>query len=63
RTVLTSHIETKDLLDLPIYRASKEAQTSFCDFVTQCAKSKFEAQQALKAITDAQRALMKKLFE
>ncbi|MBQ6106873.1 MAG: restriction endonuclease subunit S [Thermoguttaceae bacterium] len=51
RTVLTSHIETKDLLDLPIYRASKEAQTSFCDFVTQCAKSKFLLHLTLEAIS------------
>ena len=51
RTVLTSHIETKDLLDLPIYRASKEAQTWFCDFVSQTAKSKFLLHLTLEAIS------------
>lgn len=38
-------------------------QMRFIDFVEQSDKSKFAAQQALKEITDAQRALMKKIFE
>ncbi len=41
QTVLTSHIETRDLLELPIRRVSKAAQTAFCDFVKQSDKSKF----------------------
>ena len=63
QTVLTSHIETKDLLDLPVRRASIEEQKLFCDYVKQSDKSKFAARQALKEITDAQKALMKKKFE
>ena len=47
QTVLTSHIETRDLLELPIRRASKTAQTAFCDFVKQSDKSKYLLQRRL----------------
>ena len=38
-------------------------QEAFCRFADQSDKSKFAAQQTLKEITDAQKALMKKIFE
>ena len=38
-------------------------QEQYLELVQQSDKSKFAAQQALKEITDAQRALMKKIFE
>ena len=38
-------------------------QKTFVDFMQQSDKSKFAAQQTLKELTDAQRALMKKIFE
>ncbi|MBR6861569.1 MAG: restriction endonuclease subunit S [Acidaminococcaceae bacterium] len=38
-------------------------QERFIAFVEQSDKSKFEAQQTLKELTDAQKALMKKIFE
>ena len=40
-----------------------EKQNEFVAFVEQSDKSKFAAQQALKEVTDAQKALMKKIFE
>ena len=40
-----------------------EKQNAFVAFVEQSDKSKFAAQQALKEVTDAQKALMKKIFE
>ena len=58
QTVLTSHIETRDLLELPIRRASKAAQTAFCDFVKQSDKSKFELKQAISRIDDMIKALL-----
>ena len=60
RTVLTSHIETKDLLGLPIRMASKEEQTAFCDFVKQSDKSKFELTKAISRIDDMIKALMQR---
>lgn len=40
-----------------------EKQRTFVEFMQQRDKSKFAAQQALKEVTDAQKALMKKIFE
>lgn len=40
-----------------------ERQRAFVEFMQQRDKSKFAAQQALKEVTDAQKALMKKIFE
>ena len=40
-----------------------EEQERFVSFIEQSDKSKFAAQQALKEVTDAQKALMKKIFE
>ena len=48
-------------LNVPI--PSIELQKEFSLFVKQSDKSKFAAQQALKEVTDAQKALMKKIFE
>lgn len=41
----------------------KEQQEHYSAYVEQSDKSKFEAQQTLKELTDAQKALMKKIFE
>ena len=46
-------------LSLPPFALQKE----FEEFVKQSDKSKFAAQQTLKELTDAQKALMKKIFE
>ena len=56
-------IKGSDLANIEVPVAPVSVQEYFLEFVEQTDKSKFEAQQALKAITDAQRALMKKLFE
>ena len=40
-----------------------EKQGEFICFMKQSDKSKFAAQQTLKELTDAQKALMKKIFE
>ncbi len=40
-----------------------DVQQQFAEFIKQSDKSKFAAQQALKELTDAQKALMKKIFE
>ena len=40
-----------------------DKQGQFISFLEQSDKSKFEAQQTLKELTDAQKALMKKIFE
>ena len=48
-------------IDVPI--PPMELQDEFEDFVKQSDKSKFAAQQTLKELTDAQKALMKKIFE
>ena len=40
-----------------------EQQKEYAELVEQSDKSKFAARQALKEISDAQKALMKKIFE
>ena len=51
------------LNEYPISLPPIELQDAFEKFVRQSDKSKFEAQQTLKELTDAQKALMKKIFE
>ena len=51
-------IRTLQLLVPPV-----EDQRRFVEFVEQSDKSKFAAQQTLKELTNAQKALMKKIFE
>ena len=58
-TMLTSHIETKILLDLPVKKASQQAQCQWKVFLEQSDKSKFAAQQALADLTATQKALMR----
>lgn len=50
QTVLTSHIETRDLLELPVRRASKTAQSVFCDFVKRSDKSKLFIKRAIRKL-------------
>lgn len=63
QTMLTSHIEMRDLLNLRVKRATLNEQMAWKAFVQQSDKSKFAAQQTLKELTDAQKAMMKKIFE
>lgn len=60
QTVLTSHIEMKDLLSLPIKVADIKRQKEFCDFVRQLDKSKHSAQKALEDLQATQKALIRK---
>ena len=48
-------------IDVPL--PSRELQKAFEDFMKQSDKSKFAAQQTLNELTNAQKALMKKIFE
>ena len=51
QTMLTSHVEIRDILNLPIKRASTEEQAAWSAFVHQSDKSKFELEQALSELT------------
>jgi len=51
QTMLTSHIEIRDILNLPVKRASTEEQAAWKAFVRQSDKSKFELEQALSELT------------
>lgn len=48
QTMLTSHVEIRDILNLPIKRASTEEQAAWSAFVHQSDKSKFAALSCLK---------------
>ena len=50
QTMLTSHIEIRDILNLPVKRASTEEQAAWKAFVRQSDKSKFELEQALSEL-------------
>lgn len=56
-------ISSGQLAKLPIIIPPMELQQEYATFVAQSDKSKFEAQQTLKELTDAQKALMKRLFQ
>ena len=57
------NLNQKTLAALNIPVPPIEVQRQYIAFVEQSDKSKFAAQQTLKELTDAQRALMKKIFE
>lgn len=54
QTMLTSHVEIRDILNLPIKRASTEEQAAWSAFVRQSDKSKFAALLKLKLTLDFQ---------
>ena len=56
-------LNRENLNMIPIMVPPKSLIIAFDAFVEQSDKSKFAAQQALKEVTDAQKALMKKIFE
>ena len=57
------NLNQKTLAAINIPVPPMELQKEYVAFVEQSDKSKFAAQQALKEVTDAQKALMKKIFE
>ena len=57
------HIKRGDFENAAVMVPDIEVQRQFSEFANQSDKSKFAARQALKEITDAQKALMKKIFE
>ena len=59
QTVLTSHIEMNDLLNIPVKEVEMGKQLGFAEYVIQSDKSKFAAKQALADLTAAQKALMR----
>lgn len=61
-TVLTSHIDLKDLLDLRIVAASIECQNAFSSFVEQIDKSKSVIQKSLDETQLLFNSLMQKYF-
>lgn len=58
-----ANINAQEVQSIQIVVPPMEAQLPFQRLVEQSDKSKFAAQQALKELTGAQKALMKKLFE
>ena len=58
-----ANINAQEVQAIQIVVPPMEAQIPFQRLVEQSDKSKFAAQQALKEITDAQKALMKRIFE
>ena len=63
RGVAQKHFNVGMYKDLKLILPSLDEQTRLVEFLKQSDKSKFAAQQALKEVTDAQKALMKKIFE
>ena len=63
RGVAQKHFNVGMYNNLKLILPSIEKQRQFVSFLQQSDKSKFTAQQTLKEITDAQKALMKKIFE
>lgn len=63
RGVAVKGINIGYLRKLGIPMCDKENQDRLAALYQQSDKSKFAAQQTLKELTDAQRALMKKIFE
>ncbi len=57
------NISMEKLRNMTMIIPPLERQQAFITFVGQSVKSKFEAQQTLKELTDAQKALMKKIFD
>ena len=63
RGVAQKHFNVGMYKDLKLILPSLDEQKRFVEFLKQSDKSKFAAQQALKEVADAQKALMKKIFE
>ena len=63
RGVAQKHFNVGMYKDLKLILPSLDEQKRFVEFLKQSDKSKFAAQQALREVTDAQKALMKKIFE
>ena len=61
--VRQANISNSDIMNLVVPIPPIEDQLAFAELVEQCDKSKFAAQQTLNELTDAQKALMKKIFE
>ena len=62
-TVLTSRIDLKDLLELPIAPVSIEKQQQYCAFTTRINTVKMTIQQSLDKLELMKKALMQKYFE
>ena len=56
-------LNMEDLRTVEFIVPSIDKQEQYIAVLQQSDKSKFAAQQALKEVTDAQKALMKKIFE
>lgn len=50
QSVLTSHIEMNDLLNIPVYQSSLEQQKRFCEFVKQHDKAKHELSESIEKL-------------
>ncbi|MBR3382017.1 MAG: restriction endonuclease subunit S [Clostridia bacterium] len=61
--VAVKHLHLNVISEVPVIVPPLDVQRQFAAFVEQSDKSKFTAQQTLKELTDAQKALMKKIFE
>lgn len=61
-TVLTSRIDLKDLLELPIAPVSIEKQQQYCAFTTRINTVKMTIQQSLDKLELTKKALMQKYF-
>jgi type I restriction enzyme S subunit len=59
QTMLTSHIEFRDILNLPVRMAPMSQQKQFRDFIEQTDKSKFELQQTILSLENTVKSLMK----
>ena len=62
-TTSINQITTRMLNNYEAVLPTESEEQHFMDLLEQSDKSKFAARQALKEITDAQKALMKKIFE
>lgn len=62
QTVLTSHIEMRDLLNLPIAVVPIEKQQVFCEFVNQSDKSTESLREALAKTNELQKMLVAEIF-
>ena len=60
---LVPHISNKDINSFSVFVPPIELQREYATFYQQSAKSKFAAHEALKELTNAQKALMKKIFK
>ena len=61
--VARANLSLQNIGDLEILVPPIDQQKQFAEFINQSDKSKFAAQQTLNELTNAQKALMKKIFE